>query len=257
MLNDDLKFLKLTSILSSYEDKIRDAEKNNLSYHDFLKLLIEDEVRTKIEKSIQRKIKQAKFDRIKTIDTFDFNWPTSMPIKKIKSFLDLKFIERKENIIFIGDTSLGKSHLAKAIGYLAALSRISTRYTKAIDMVNDLHASNSDGTFAKKMKAYIRPALLIIDELNFLPLDKKGGDYLFQVIDKRYEAGSIILTTNLLFREWNKIFEDNTKTNAAIERLAHHGEPIVIKGESYRLKDKKKKKIIDDLKKEEKKKKKK
>lgn len=248
MLKDDLKFLGLIAITTSYEDKIREAEKNNLSYHDFLKFLIEDEVKAKIERSIQSKIKQAKFGQIKTIDAFDFNWPASMPIKKIQGLLDLKFIQRKENVVFIADTGLGKSHLAKAIGYLAALSRISTLYTKAVDLVNDLYASNSDGTFAKKLRTYIRPALLIIDELNFLPLDKKGGDYLFQVIDKRYEEGFIILTSNLPFREWNKIFEDNTKTNAAIERLAHHGELIVIKGESYRLKDKKKREIIQDLK---------
>ena len=250
MLKDDFKFLGLTAMAAGYEDKIREAETNNLSYHDFLKLLIEAEVKEKIERSIQGKIKQAKFGKIKTIDTFDFNWPASIPIKKIKGFLDLKFIERRENIIFIGPVSLGKSHLAKAIGYLAALSRISTRYTKAIDMVNDLHASESDSTFAKKMKAYLGPDLLIIDELNFLPLGKKGGDYLFQIIDKRYEEGSIILTSNLPFKDWSEIFEDNIKTNAAIERLAHHGELIVIKGESYRLKDKKKREIIQDLNKE-------
>jgi DNA replication protein DnaC len=115
-------------------------------------------------------------------------------------------------------------------------------------MVNDLRASESDSTFAKKMKAYIKPPLLIIDELNFLPLGKKGGDYLFQVIDKRYEEGSIILTSNLPFKDWSEIFEDNIKTNAAIERLAHHGEVIVIKGESYRLKEKQKKEIIQGLK---------
>lgn len=248
MLKDDLKFLGLNTISDRYEEKIKQAEKDNLSYQDFLKILIEDEIKVKIEQSIQRKIKQAKFGQIKTIDTFDFNWPTSIPVKRIKSFLDLKFIERKENIIFIGPVSVGKSHLAKAIGYLATLSRISTRYIKAIDLVNDLHASECDSTFAKKMKAYTRPALLIIDELNFLPLGRKGGDYLFHVIDKRYEKGSIILTSNLQFKDWNKIFEDNIKTNAAIERLAHHGELIVIKGDSYRLKDKHKRKIINTLK---------
>lgn len=238
MLKDDLDYLGLTTIVSVYEDKIKQAEKDNLSYLKFFKNLIEEEMKTKIERSIKRRIKQARFGQIKTIDTFDFNWPSSIPVKKIKSLLDLKFIQRKENVIILGGSSLGKTHLAKAIGYQAALARMSVLYTKAIDMVNDLYASLSDNTFLKKMRFYTRPALLCIDELGFLPLDKKGADYLLQIIDRRYEQGSIILTSNILFREWNKIFEDNTRANAAIERLVHHSELILIKGKSYRLKDK-------------------
>lgn len=136
-------------------------------------------------------------------------------------------------------TGTGKTHLLTALGYTACENRHAVRYTRVVDMLNHLTAAQINGTLGKVLGVYVRPSLLLLDELGYLPIDKRGADLLFQVVAARYESGSIVLTTNRAFKDWGALFDvDNTLATALIDRLMHHGEAIVIQGKSYRMKDK-------------------
>jgi DNA replication protein DnaC len=152
---------------------------------------------------------------------------------------DCEFIERHGCAVFIGPTGTGKSHLVTALGYAAAERGYSVRYTRVVDLINHLTTAQINGLLGKALKGYVRRSLLLLDELGYLPIDKRGADLLFQVVAARYETGSIVLSTNRPFREWGVLFDvDNTLATALIDRLMHHGEALLIQGPSYRMKDK-------------------
>ena len=162
-----------------------------------------------------------------------------LPKSAIVRLFDCSFIERHGCAVFIGPTGTGKSHLLTAFGYTACERGYSVRYTRVVDMINHLTTAQVNGLLGKALKTYVRPSLLLLDELGYLPIDKRGADLLFQVVAARYETGSIVLTTNRPFREWGALFDvDNTLATALIDRLMHHGEAIVIQGSSYRMRDK-------------------
>ena len=155
--------------------------------------------------------------------------------KKLAPSSILIFIDTCTNVIFAGPTGIGKSHLAIALGYAACLRGHSVLFAAAIDVVNRLSAAESSRQLAREIKHYQSPRLLLIDELGYLPLDKRGAELLFQVITKRYERGSIIITTNIAFKDWPRIFAgDATMTSALLDRLLHHAQPVLIEGDSYR-----------------------
>lgn len=246
-LKDNLKYLKLTTIGRNYESEAKSAAENNLNFVRYLEKLISLEVQDKLTRAVKKRIQKAKFPDIKTIDQYDFNWPKKINRQQVLKLFDLKFLERKENALFLGTTGTGKSHLAKSLGYAACQYNLHVRYSTAIDIVNDLYAGLSDRSFQLKLTKYIKPKLLIIDEVGYLPIDKKGADSIFQVISKRYETGPIILTTNIAFKEWgSKVFSDNTTAAAIVDRLVHHAEIIKIEGDSYRLREKDKKSLITE-----------
>jgi len=152
---------------------------------------------------------------------------------------DCDFIPRHGCAVLIGPTGTGKTHLLTALGYTVCERGYSVCYTRVVDMLNHLTTAQINGRLAKALKTYVRPQVLLLDELGYLPIDKRGADLLFQVVAARYESGSIVLTTNRTFREWGTLFDvDNTLATALIDRLMHHGEALVIKGDSYRMKDK-------------------
>jgi len=230
-----LNYLGLHAAAETYEELLAQAAKGNWPHRKLLETLASAEAAAKKERSVQVRIATAHFPVIKTIDTFDFAFPKLIPKDQILAAFDLAFLQGHEGFVFLGGPGTGKSHLASALGYAACLRGVRTRFTSAVDMVNDLQAALSNNRLPKTMQVYRQPRLLIIDEVGYLPFDQKGSDLFFQVISARYERGSTLLTTNEPFKNWGRVFANNTVASAVIDRLAHHNELIRIEGDSYRL----------------------
>jgi len=238
LLQQDLAELKLTQIAETYQEVLDEASRQNTSMLQVLATLIAAEVTSRRGRALDRRIRQAKLPPRKTLEGYDFTFPKRIPKQKVLRLLDCEFIAQHQCGVLIGKTGTGKSHILNALGYIACEKGISVRWTRAIDMINVLTTAQINGTLEKKLKEYTRPELLLLDELGYLPIDKRGADLMFQVVAARYECGSIVLTTNRVFREWGKIFDvDNTLATAIIDRLMHHGQALVIDGESYRTRD--------------------
>jgi len=238
-LEDQLDYLKLSYIRNNYKNIVSDAEKKQINHLDFLSRIIDAETVSRQERAIQRRLKGARLPYIKTMDQYNWSHPKKINRMLIEGFFRLDFIERNENIIFIGPCGTGKSHSSIALARAACEKGYSTLFTPAVDIINHLSAAAAVNNLERAIKKYINPRLIIIDEIGYLPIDKQGANLLFQVISKRYETGSIIITSNRPFKEWPKIFNnDSTITSAVLDRLLHHSHVAVIEGESYRMKDK-------------------
>ncbi len=247
-LEETLRKLCLYNTLRNYEDSLQKAAQDNLNHRDFLERLLEEEMAFRHERAVTRLVKEAKFPVPHTIGAFDWAHPTSIPKALILKTFDLDFIHKKEHLIFLGSGGLGKTHLATAIGLAACQRELKTLFTTAADMINDLVASQADHSLDRALRRYTGPRLLVIDELGYLPLDKQGRDLFFQVISKRSQAGSMILTTNKPFKDWGEVFQDNAVASAIAERLIEHGELFKIEGDSYRVKKKRQKALgLDGL----------
>jgi DNA replication protein DnaC len=237
-LCEQLQYLKLTSILEHYQPEARAAAEHQLDHVDYLARLVDGEAQQRQDRSIARRIKLARFPIVKTLEEFDWNWPKNINRLQVQNLFRLAFVEENANVIFVGGVGLGKTHLCAALGHTACLKGHSALFASAIDIINTLSAAQNAGGLKAELKKYLRPAVLIIDELGYLPIDKKGADLLFQVISHRYECGSIILSTNKEFKKWAPIFNnDSTLTSAILDRLLHHSETVTIEGKSYRMKD--------------------
>jgi DNA replication protein DnaC len=228
----NIGFVALPHILTELFNK---AAQENLSHKDFLTLVVDREITLRHDRKVERLIRQARFQVIKTIDTFDWTHPTSIPKSMILNFINLDFIEEKEHLIFLGPGGVGKTHLAKAIGFAACQKEIPTLFTTVADMINDLVAAQADHSLKRALMKYTRPRLAVLDELGYLPLDEQGRSLFFQVVSKRAETGSMIITTNKPFKDWGQTFHDAGIASAIAERLTEHGELIKIEGSSYRV----------------------
>ena len=236
-----LVYLRLPYIRENHEVVAKLAARKQWTHIHYLEELIKQESNLRWERTIERRIRMARFPVIKTLDLFNWSWPRKINQAQIKNLFRLTFIEEKSNVVFVGGVGLGKTHLASALGYQACLKGHTVLFTSAIDTINNLIAAQRAEGMKQELKKYLKPSLLIIDELGYLPIDKIGADLLFQIISQRYEQGSIIITTNRVFKEWPKIFNnDCTLTSALLDRLLHHTEAVVIEGNSYRMKEVKK-----------------
>jgi len=237
-LRGQLAYLKLQFILDHFEDLAQQAASAPWSHVEFLSRLIEGEAALRQNHATERRIRQARFPVVKNLEQFNFTWPTKINRQQVQNLFRLQFIEDKANAILVGGVGLGKTHLSIALGYAACLAGYRVRFATAIDIINNLAAAQKIGHFVLERKKYLRPDLLICDELGYLPIDKQGADLLFQIISQRYERGSIVLTTNKVFKQWPSIFNnDSTLTSAILDRVLHHAETVVIEGKSYRMKD--------------------
>jgi len=245
-LEEMLNYLNLSQSLKTYKTQLDQAAKENLSHLEFFQRLLSSETSAKFERQVAARLAQAHFPFIKTIDEFDFNHPTSIPRTKIMAAMDLEFLKNNEGFVFVASHGLGKTHLAIALGYKAALAGVKTYFTKAVDMVNHLCAAQADHSIHKAMKLYTKPTLLIVDELGRLSIDQKQGEHIFNVLDARYERSSTIITTNRAFRDWGKVFQDDVCAKGIIDRLIHHSDVIKIEGVSYRIKERKTRTLADD-----------
>jgi DNA replication protein DnaC len=238
ILREQLGYLKLQFSQENFEELALQAAQKQWSHLDFLSRLIEGEAHLRQDHARERRIQQARFPVIKTLEQFDFTWPTKINRAQVQNLFRLKFVEDKANAVFISSVGLGKTHLGIALGYAACLAGHRVLFTTAIDAINNLSAAQNANRFVHELKKYVRPAVLVMDELGYLPIDKHGANLLFQIISGRYERGSIILTTNKVYKNWPSIFNnDSTLTSAILDRVLHHAETVVIEGRSYRTKD--------------------
>ena len=237
-LEEHLKYLKLPFIREHCQTLATQAAEKQLPHIDYLEKLADGEAALRRDRSIQRRIQQARFPVIKTLDQFNWSWPKKVNRLQVKNLFRLQFVADKANVIFLGGVGLGKTHLAAALGYQACLEGHSVLFATAIDVINTLTAAQAAGRMKAELKKYTRPAVLILDELGFLPIDKTGADMLFQVISLRYEQGALVITSNRAFKDWPEIFNnDSTLTSAILDRLLHHAETVIIEGKSFRMKD--------------------
>ena len=233
-----LTYLKLAFIAQHYAELAAQAAQKAWSHVDYLARLAEGEAQWRHDRATKSRIRLARFPVIKTLEQFRWDWPTRLNRLQVQNHFRLEFIKAKANLIILGGVGLGKTHLATALGYAACLQGYAVLFASAIDVINTLAAAKNAGRLKAELKKYTKPALLILDELGYLPIDKVGADLLFQVISLRYEQGAIVITSNRAFKEWPKIFNnDSTLTAAILDRLLHHAETVVIEGKSFRMKD--------------------
>ena len=244
-LTNNLEVLKLERIKQNLDKYIELINKKEKDVVDALYELTNLEIELMNERAIYGCVRTAGFPAIKTFEDFDFSFHPTINKEQILDFKNLRFIENKENIIFVGSPGVGKTHLATSIGVTAAKNRDSTYFINCNDLIANLKKANSENRFINRLNHYAKYKLLIIDEVGFLPIDSEGANMLFQLINKRYENHSTIITTNKPFGKWHEIFGDVTLANAILDRLLHHSHIININGNSYRLKDKLKSEIED------------
>jgi DNA replication protein DnaC len=236
-LMSNLKQLRLSGLASSLEVRLQEASGNQLNHQEFLELIVNDELAVRNDRSIARRIKKAGFRELKSLEDFDFTFNPSIKRRQIMELAACHFIREKTDMLFLGPPGVGKSHLVQAIGHQAAKTGFTVLYRSIFDTVGELMQAENFGDSAKMTKRYLKPDLLIIDDMGIKKLPKQSGEYLFEIIMRRHEIRSTIMTSNRPLEEWGKLIGDVPTATAILDRILHKAEIVQITGKSYRLKD--------------------
>lgn len=237
-LNKNLLLLDLERIKEILPDYIHKTNKENKSLTESLNYLLEEEIKYKDNRAAEGIIKSANFPFRKTLEDYDFSFQPSVNENQIKELSSLSFIENKENIVFVGNSGVGKTHLAVSLGIEAAKHRNSVYFITCHNLMLKLNKAQKENRLDKQLQHLAQYKVLIIDEIGYLPVDHQGSNLFFQLIAKRYMNKSTIVTTNMPFSRWGEVFSDNTLASAVLDRLLHYSHIIRITGNSYRIKDK-------------------
>jgi DNA replication protein DnaC len=232
-----LKQLRLSGVLPSLDVRLQEAAGHQLSHAQFLELVLQDELAVRADRQVQRGLKAAGFRELKTLDDFDWSFNPSINRKQIFDLAAGRFIREARDVLLIGPPGVGKSFLAQAIGYQAIKCGFAVLYRSIFDVIRDFLHDEALGGEEKIMARYLKPDLLIVDDMGMKQLPKRSGEYLFEIIMRRYEVRSTIMTSNRPIEEWGKLLCDVPAATAILDRFLHRAEIIAISGKSYRLKD--------------------
>jgi len=251
-VKENLLALNMKNTLEIIDNYLERAIADKVNIVDVLDHILSTEAQAKKGRAVENQIQMSGFPFRKTLEVFDFDFQPSIDKSQIDELATMRFVENKENVIFLGTPGVGKTHLAVSLGMIAAGHRYSTYYINCNTLIEQLNKAHFENRLPERLKHFAKYKVLIIDEIGYLSIDVKGANLFFQLIAKRYEKNSTILTSNKMFSQWNEVFSDLTIASAILDRLLHHCTVINIKGESYRLKERKefmrqKEKIVNTL----------
>lgn len=236
-VRDGATKLHLANLAENLETIVSRATETDMGYLEFLDLVLEEETGVREGRRFRNALKLSGLPHHKSLDSFDFAFQPELDARKVKDLAALGFVETKSNVALLGPPGVGKTHIAVGLAIAACQAGFSIYFTTLDDMVRNLREAEATGRFAHKLRTYLKPAVLVVDEVGYLPLDRAEANMVFQLVTRRYERGSIILTSNKAFSEWGSVFGDDVLASAILDRLLHHCEVVSINGASYRLKD--------------------
>jgi DNA replication protein DnaC len=229
--------LGLPHLAEALNQYVQRADEAKMGYLDFLDLVLAEELAVRDDRRFRNGLRLSKLPHHKTLEDYDFSFQPDLDPRKVKDLATLSFVEDKTNVALLGPPGVGKTHIAVALAVAACRAGYSIYFTSLDDMVRHLKAAEDQGRLISKLTSYLRPSVLVVDEVGYQPLERAEANLVFQVISKRYEKGSIILTSNKTFGEWGQVFGDEVLATAILDRLLHHCEVVSINGNSYRLKN--------------------